>query len=327
MKCSSGSEKFLRKIGRATLSNIIEVARQASDKPSYYYTLGTEAQSEPEFDKSDFLGKLRYYVDHHNSAVALPYVFRVLNDLPMTNILKALTGLNDTQREKINNNWEYAVSVNMNRIFVALMAVMARRRKTNFDCCLFVEFAKDYPGQQDIVVRYLSRSATTPLPTDQVSHEISDNGINFIAEEERFVDHLYNDPAGHCTIGFGHLIHRGRCTAADRAKWGARIKREDALGLLLKDAQRFVSGVNHLVRVKINQPQFDALVSFHFNTGALRSSSALRELNQCKYEKVPGKLALYNKARNEADELIELPGLTARRAKEGAMFLSVPICQ
>jgi GH24 family phage-related lysozyme (muramidase) len=26
---------------------------------------------------------------------------------------------------------------------------------------------------------------------------------------------LYNDSAGHCTEGIGHLVHHGRCTAQD----------------------------------------------------------------------------------------------------------------
>jgi GH24 family phage-related lysozyme (muramidase) len=295
-----------------TLSNGRWLTRQASD--------------EPEFDEFDFIGKVRYYVNALNVEIALPLVFRILNGLSMTDMLNILTALNDAQRKKLDDNWGYAVGVNVPRIEVALMAVMARRRTRNFDCCLLANFARDNPGQKNIITKYLSESVAIPSPTS-TTHEISDEGTELIASEEGFIDHLYNDPVGHCTIGFGHLVHKGNCNAGDRETWGERITRDDALKLLRRDVQRRVADVNRLVRVQITQSQFDALVSFHFNTGALSGSSALRELNQCNHEKVPEKLAQFNKARNQAGELVELTGLTARRAREGRLFLSVSVCQ
>src|SRR5437016_3042633 len=47
---------------------------------------------------------------------------------------------------------------------------------------------------------------------------LSDRGLSFIERHEGFVDHLYNDSAGNCTIGYGHLLHHGGCNASDRAR-------------------------------------------------------------------------------------------------------------
>ena len=76
--------------------------------------------------------------------------------------------------------------------------------------------------------------------------------------------------------------------------------------------------MRRLVKVKLNQQEFDALVSFTFNVGGggLAESSALRgELNHGHRLAVPGLLLLWNKAGGR-----ELAGLTSRRQAEGRLF-------
>ncbi|MGH2902464.1 MAG: glycoside hydrolase family protein [Solirubrobacteraceae bacterium] len=53
-----------------------------------------------------------------------------------------------------------------------------------------------------------------------------------MANFEGFRETAYNDAAGHCTIGYGHLLHRGGCTAANRAK---RVSRAQAHKWLAQD--------------------------------------------------------------------------------------------
>jgi lysozyme len=108
---------------------------------------------------------------------------------------------------------------------------------------------------------------------------LSRSGAQLIAGFEGFVPHPYNDAAGHATIGFGHLIHRGRLTAADVAQWGT-ISRDRGLDLLRGDAREAEQAVAGAVTVPLTQPEFDALVSFVFNVGAgaFRSSTLLRRL-------------------------------------------------
>ena len=65
---------------------------------------------------------------------------------------------------------------------------------------------------------------------------------------------------------------------------GMKITQQQADDILSADLHSVEVDVNRLVTAQINQHQFDALVSFHFNTGALARSSLLREINNVKGE-------------------------------------------
>src|SRR5690349_4068842 len=64
---------------------------------------------------------------------------------------------------------------------------------------------------------------------------LSARGLAFIERWEAFVGHLYNDSAGNCTIGYGHLVHMGPCTSADHAYYPHGITRAHAVRLLRRD--------------------------------------------------------------------------------------------
>ena len=59
---------------------------------------------------------------------------------------------------------------------------------------------------------------------------------NFVAYFEGFLSCPYDDPAGHATIGYGHLLHLGAPTKKDKRKWGC-ISNARGLKLLRKDLQ------------------------------------------------------------------------------------------
>jgi lysozyme len=107
---------------------------------------------------------------------------------------------------------------------------------------------------------------------------ISKQGIERIVSEEGVVLHGYNDPAGHCTIGVGHLIHRGGCTASELAR---RLTRAQALQLLDDDLDRFEKAVREAVKVPVGQNEFDAMVSLAFNIGegGFRGSTVVKRLS------------------------------------------------
>jgi GH24 family phage-related lysozyme (muramidase) len=121
---------------------------------------------------------------------------------------------------------------------------------------------------------------------------LSDRGLSFIERHEGFVDHLYNDSNGNCTIGYGHLLHHGGCNSSDRARYPHGISRAQARNLLRADVGVAERAVRADVQVRLNQHQFDALVSFTFNIGtnAFRSSTLLRLLNQGHYSQVPAQM-------------------------------------
>lgn len=147
--------------------------------------------------------------------------------------------------------------------------------------------------------------------------DISAEGVEFISGHEGFRSELYNDPAGHCTIGFGHLVHLGECTEEDQEQYPEGVTHEEALELLRDDAQTACDAINDLVDVHLNQNQFDALASFIYNVGRgnFASSTLLTRLNVGAYDEVPAQLNLWTRSGGT-----ELPGLVRRRQEEGEMF-------
>jgi len=49
-------------------------------------------------------------------------------------------------------------------------------------------------------------------------HRISSDGLDLICHYEGMRLEPYNCPAGHATIGYGHLLHKGPVTDEDRHK-------------------------------------------------------------------------------------------------------------
>ena len=158
---------------------------------------------------------------------------------------------------------------------------------------------------------------------------ISDKGVEFVAYWEGFFSKPYNDPVGHCTIGYGHLIHRGNCTPEDyklvwidgQEKPGVLTKKE-AEKLLKKDLTYFALEVKEATTVwaKLETHERDALVSFAYNVGlgAYRDSTLLKKLNQGDKPGAANEFLRWVYADGQ-----KLPGLERRRKAEREMFLGV----
>lgn len=142
---------------------------------------------------------------------------------------------------------------------------------------------------------------------------ISQKGVDFIAQYEGFVDHAYKPVQAeeHWTIGYGHY--------GPDVKPGQRITKSAALKLLKKDLDKFDNGVSNLVKVDLNQSQFDALVSFAYNVGlgGLGGSTLLKKVNSKDFKGASGE---FGKWVNGASGRLE--GLVRRRRDEAEMFLS-----
>jgi lysozyme len=86
----------------------------------------------------------------------------------------------------------------------------------------------------------------------------------------------YNDGTGTWTIGFGHTTSAG----LPRVYPGMVITADQADAILGSDLAAVEADINHHLTVQVNQNQFDALVSFDFNTGALDRSGLLQLINK-----------------------------------------------
>lgn len=141
---------------------------------------------------------------------------------------------------------------------------------------------------------------------------LSQRGLDLIKHFEGLRLTAYKCSAGVDTIGYGH-------TGPD-VKPGLRITQEEAEKLLWRDTESAQQAVNSFVNIRLNQNEYDALVSFVFNVGpnAFVSSTLLRLLNSgTERSIVAGEFARWVKAGNDK----AVPGLVRRRQKEKELFL------
>ena len=147
--------------------------------------------------------------------------------------------------------------------------------------------------------------------------------VSFIAGFESYMAKPYKDIAGVPTIGFGATYYQdGRKVTMN----DAAITLECAHELKAFHVQDAEKAVNKLVTSKLNQNQFDALVSFTYNlgSGALAASTLLKKVNaNPNDETIVNEFKKYNKARNPKTKVLEVSnGLTRRRNEESAIYFS-----
>ena len=139
---------------------------------------------------------------------------------------------------------------------------------------------------------------------------ISQAGIDLIKRWEGFRSNAYLCPGNVWTIGYGHTknVYQGMC-----------ISKAQAEELLKSDLRYFEASVRQLVTVKLNQAQFDALLSFTFNVGvyAFKKSTLLRLINQENFLEAANEFGRWVYANRK-----KLPGLVKRRDEEKKLFLS-----
>jgi lysozyme len=119
--------------------------------------------------------------------------------------------------------------------------------------------------------------------------------------------------SGTLTIGYGHTSAAG----APKVYVGMTITEAEADAILAADLAGVEVEVAHLVTVSLDQNQFDALVSFQFNTGWLGhpQCSLLKALNAGNYALTEQDFTLYDEASGKV-----LAGLERRRDGEKLMF-------
>lgn len=151
--------------------------------------------------------------------------------------------------------------------------------------------------------------------------QMSDQGIAALKADEGEVLRAYRCPAGIWTIGVGLTAASG----VVRPKAGMVITREESTRLLKEALNRnyepavgiAMSQVKGSAVTRPRQHEFDAGVSFHFNTGAINKASWVKRWKaRASRHDVTQALMKWTKGGGKV-----LPGLVGRRKREAAMLL------
>tara|TARA_R100000654_G_scaffold15872_3_gene33657 strand:+ start:1171 stop:1626 length:456 start_codon:yes stop_codon:yes gene_type:complete len=140
----------------------------------------------------------------------------------------------------------------------------------------------------------------------------SQEGIALIKKFEGCKLESYLCKASVWTIGYG---------STKGVSEGMTISQERADMLLLEDLEIFEEEVNNLVKVDLEQHQWDSIIAWTFNLGSqnLSVSTLLKKVNEKKWEEVPEQIKRWNKATVDGEKQV-LEGLVRRREAEALLF-------
>ncbi|MEJ2117803.1 MAG: lysozyme [Alphaproteobacteria bacterium] len=145
--------------------------------------------------------------------------------------------------------------------------------------------------------------------------EVSTAGLRYIASWEACYLYAYPDPASGgepWTIGIGATRYDGQ----GNVKRGQTITIARAVARFRETInKKYAPGVNSAINVPVSQAEFDALVSFHYNTGKIKSGTVDNKLNRGDRAAA---LATWRSYRLAAGRVMR--GLINRRASEIALF-------
>lgn len=168
---------------------------------------------------------------------------------------------------------------------------------------------------EDSLAKSKSTIASMKSPAIQIAvllPDVSERGINIIKEFEGFKNSPYICPGGENTIGYGHVILKDE-------KY-LKISEPKAVELLRKDLRFVKADVRWLVKVKLNDDQFSAIVSLTYNIGIgkLKTSTLLRYVNLELHHQVPREFRRFIYANGKI-----LKGLKRRRKIEADLYQSI----
>lgn len=148
------------------------------------------------------------------------------------------------------------------------------------------------------------------LPDKSLHWPIGWDGVVEIARSEGCRLTAYRDIVGVVTIGWGET--RG-------VKMGDTWTQKQADERLLESLQEFTDGVRAMLTRDASRNELGAMVSLAYNIGlgGFKKSTVLRQHNAGDFQAAARAFGLWNKAGGQV-----IPGLTARRAREAAMYLT-----
>ena len=138
---------------------------------------------------------------------------------------------------------------------------------------------------------------------------VTQAGLDLIKHFESFRETPYLCPAGYQTIGYGHVIRSGENLE--------EISEGEGEALLLSNIAKAEASVLRLIKVVLEENQYDALVSFTFNLGggALQRSTLRQKVNREEHTEVPDEFRKWIYAGGQ-----KLKGLIKRREFEAILY-------
>ncbi|SEN40782.1 lysozyme [Nitrosomonas marina] len=143
-------------------------------------------------------------------------------------------------------------------------------------------------------------------------------GIELTKISEGFRGRLYNDAAGFCTIGYGHLIKKSACDGTEKQEFKSGISEQQGEALLVEDMNWAKYSVMQAVSVELTDGQYAALVDFVFNVGSgnFNKSTLLKKINAQQHSEVPAQFRRWIRAGGKVWQ-----GLVTRREREIDLYL------
>lgn len=137
---------------------------------------------------------------------------------------------------------------------------------------------------------------------------ISEEGLSLIKKFEGCELKAYRCAANVLTIGYG---------TTKGVTEDMEITKEEAESILKEEMHEYEGYINDMIKVPLEQNQFDSMVSWVFNLGStnLSSSTLLKKINNSEYDEVPSQIKRWNKAGGKV-----LDGLIRRREAEALLF-------
>lgn len=195
---------------------------------------------------------------------------------------------NDYIAEKLNlNELFYQLKNNINKkiavtlIIGGLMSIFNTSQAINY-----IETNNDLNDNEKTEI-----INAIPKYKDPTKMKLSDDGWEFIRNNEKFRDHCYDLNDGKITFGFGHAEPK----KTTKYKVGQKISFDEAYRLYIDDVNVAASGIKRMfnewkskgINIKITQNQYDACVDLAYNIGvsAFRQSDFAKALKKYDLQK------------------------------------------
>lgn len=164
----------------------------------------------------------------------------------------------------------------------------------------------------DLTIAKMGLNLSTPSIANM---KTSTNGVEIIEKFEGCILHAYVDPGTGglpITIGFGNTEYEN----GSKIKLGDTLTQQQANALLINLLPKYEAIIRRNINVNLNQNQFDALLSFVWNTGGSKTLFSLINSNDA---------GVYNfwTTNYIKGGGVVLPGLVSRRKSEADLFINV----